>query len=245
MSGDNIQHNIQKARELIAGAANICVLTGAGISQESGIPTFRGEDGLWRQYRAEELATPEAFYKDPKLVWEWYDSRREIISKAKPNPAHYALAELEEKTPAFSLITQNIDGLHRLAGSKNIVEIHGNIWQTRCTLTGVVEENHDVPLKELPPKCAETGELARPNVVWFGEMIPAAVIDQCLNFIESCELMLIIGTSALVQPAASMGVAAKQRGKPVIELNLDPTPNTGFYDITLQGKAGEILPQIV
>ena len=240
-----LAESIEKAKALIAEASNVCVLTGAGISQESGVPTFRGEDGIWKQMRAQDLATAEAFYSNPKLVWEWYESRRELIHNAEPNPGHYALCELEEKKDGFTLITQNIDGFHRKAGSKNVIEIHGNLWQLRCTVTGAVEDNFDVPLKEIPPKFSATGYMARPNVVWFGEMILAQTVSACLDAIESCDVMLIVGTSAMVQPAASMGVAAKQRNKPVIELNLDPTPNTGLYDVTIQGKSGEVLPLIV
>ncbi len=236
---------LDRARELIAGAGAVCVLTGAGVSQESGIPTFRGADGLWRQYRAEELATPQAFHRDPKLVWEWYDWRRQKISEAKPNPGHHALVELERRVERFTLITQNVDGLHKVAGSKNVIELHGNIWQIRCTVTGTIEENREVPLGTIPPRCKATGHLARPNVVWFGEMIPAETIRACVEAVEECDVMLIVGTSGVVEPAASLGFAAKSRNKPVIEINLDPTPNSQFYDVTLRGRSGEILPRLI
>ncbi|MBI4228919.1 MAG: NAD-dependent deacylase [Deltaproteobacteria bacterium] len=223
-------------------ATNITVLTGAGISAESGIPTFRGENGLWRNFRSEDLATPEAFSRDPKLVWEWYEWRRKIIRDAKPNPGHYALAELEHQVQNFTLITQNIDGLHQLAGSRSIIEMHGNLWQVRCTQCGKIEQNHEVPFKELPPVCRHCNSIGRPNIVWFGEIIPMAIIDSALIAIERCDVMLVIGTSGVVEPAASLGLIAKQTGKPVIEINLEHTPNSGLYDLSIIGKSGEILP---
>lgn len=239
---NELEEKIAEARDKIAVSSNIVVLTGAGISAESGVPTFRGQEGLWQNFRPEELATPEAFWKDPKLVWEWYDWRRNAVKAAKPNPGHYSLAELEDETPKFTLITQNIDGLHQMAGSRNIIEMHGNLWQVRCTKCGDIEENHDVPMAELPPKCLKCGEIGRPNVVWFNEIIPMEVIDNSLKAIEECDVMLIIGTSGIVEPAASMGLVAKQTDKTVIEINLELTPSSGLYDLTLLGKSGEILP---
>lgn len=239
---NELEEKIAEARHKIVGASNIAVLTGAGISAESGVPTFRGQEGLWQNFRPEELATPEAFWKDPKLVWEWYEWRRNAVKEAKPNPGHYALAELENETPQFTLITQNIDGLHQMAGNRNIIEMHGNLWQVRCTKCGDLEENHDVPMAELPPRCPKCGEIGRPNVVWFNEIIPMEVIDGSLKAIEECDVMLIIGTSGIVEPAASMGLVAKQAGKCVIEINLEPTPSSPLYDLILQGKSGEILP---
>jgi NAD-dependent deacetylase len=237
-----IENKITEAKEIIEKASGINILTGAGISSESGVPTFRGEEGLWRKFRSEDLATPQAFRRDPKLVWEWYDWRRQIIKEAKPNSGHYALVELENQKSNFTLITQNIDGLHQLAGNRHIVEMHGNLWQIRCTRCGVIEQSHDVPLKEMPPKCKNCGALGRPNVVWFGEIIPMSVIDKALIAIEKCQVMLIVGTSGVVEPASSMGLVAKQTGKTVIEVNLEPTPNSSLYDITIIGKSGEILP---
>lgn len=239
---DEQAEKIAEARDVLSKAANIVVLTGAGISAESGIPTFRGEEGLWQNYRPEELATPDAFWKDPKLVWEWYEWRRNIIKQAKPNPGHYALAELEAETMNFLLITQNVDGLHQMSGSRNILEMHGNLWQVRCTKCGHIEENHDVPMAELPPRCVKCGDIGRPNVVWFNEIIPMEVIDKSLKAIEHCDVMLIVGTSGVVEPAASMGLVAKQTGKCVIEINLEQTPSSGLYDFNLNGKSGEILP---
>lgn len=237
-----MEEKIFEAKGLIDKATYITVLTGAGISAESGIPTFRGENGLWRNFRSEDLATAEAFSKDPKLVWEWYEWRRKIIRDAKPNPGHYALAELENQVENFTLITQNIDGLHQLAGSRSIIEMHGNLWQVRCTGCGKVEQNREVPFKELPPVCRHCNSIGRPNIVWFGEMIPMAIIDSALLAIEKCDVMLVIGTSGVVEPAASLGLIAKQTGKPVVEINLERTPNSGLYDLSIIGKSGEILP---
>jgi len=233
---------IIRAIEILDKASSITVLTGAGISAESGIPTFRGEGGLWRNFRSEDLATPEAFRRNPKLVWEWYEWRRGIVKEAKPNHGHYAIARLENQKPKFTLITQNIDGLHQLAGSRKIIEMHGNLWQIKCIRCGFVEQNHDVPLDELPPRCKSCGAIGRPNIVWFGEMIPMQIIDKALIAIEECDVMLIVGTSGVVEPAASMGLLAKQTGKTVIELNIEPTFNSPFYDLTILGKSGEILP---
>ena len=169
--------NIEQAREWLAQANAVAILTGAGISAESGVPTFRGDGGLWRDYKPEELATPEAFERDPKLVWEWYNWRREIIAKAAPNAAHRALVQLEIKKPRFTLITQNVDGLHDLAGSGKILKLHGDIWRMRCTACGANFPNRRVPLPKIPPHCA-CGGLARPGVVWFGEPLPEGMMKE-------------------------------------------------------------------
>ncbi len=165
-------------RERLAQARAITVLTGAGISADSGVPTFRGTDGLWRNYRAEDLATPEAFERDPRLVWEWYNWRRELIASKRPNPAHEAVVELERRCPQFWLITQNVDGLHRAAGSRKISEIHGNIWMVRCTACRSVEENREVPIALLP-ECRRCGGLLRPHIVWFGESLDSDDLARC------------------------------------------------------------------
>jgi NAD-dependent deacetylase len=222
----------------------IVVLTGAGISAESGVPTFRGEDGLWRRYRAEELATAAAFEANPQLVWEWYDWRRGIISKAEPNAGHLAIAELERIFPHFSLITQNVDGLHRRAGNSKIIEIHGNLWQMRCVRDGRVHEDFRSPLPQIPPLCA-CGSLLRPHVVWFGEPLDQRDLAQAYSLIEACDLLLVVGTSAIVQPVASFPLMAKQAGAMVIEVNKEPTPLSSLADASFQGKAGEILPALL
>jgi NAD-dependent deacetylase len=225
-------------------AKKIVVLTGAGISAESGVPTFRGEDGLWRRYRAEELATPAAFRADPKLVWEWYDWRRGIIGKAAPNPGHEAIAEMERIFPSFSLITQNVDGLHRRAGNTRLIEIHGNLWQMRCVSDGQVQEDYRCPLPEIPPLCA-CGAMLRPHVVWFGESLDQGDLALAYRLLEECDLLLVVGTSAVVQPVASFPLMAKQGGAFVVEVNMDPTPLSSSVDAAFHGKAGEILPTLL
>lgn len=222
----------------------VTVLTGAGVSAESGVPTFRGADGLWKNYRAEELATPQAFEADPTLVWEWYDWRRSVIAGKEPNPAHYAITELEDVFERFLLITQNVDGLHRRAGTRNLVELHGYIFGVRCVADGKIEENLEVPLRTIPPRC-DCGAMLRPNIVWFGEALPERALSAALVASRACDLMLVVGTSAVVQPAASMPLVAKQSGAFVIEINPDPTPITPYVDLALQGKAGELVPEVV
>jgi len=243
MNGDSQADKIELVREKLQQSERVVVLTGAGISAESGVPTFRGEGGLWRNYRATDLATPEAFHRDPSLVWEFYDWRRELLAPLRPNAAHKALVEIEKKLSGFRLITQNIDDLHQLAGSRNILELHGNIWRVRCTKCQRVSENRIVPLTG-PPFCASCGGMLRPNVVWFGEPLDPEVLDQAVTAIEKCQIMLIIGTSAVVQPAASMGLHARKRGAFVVEINLEATPYTGVYDLSILGKSGDILPAV-
>jgi NAD-dependent deacetylase len=231
-------------RKRLTTAQRVVVLTGAGVSAESGVPTFRGEDGLWRQYRAVDLATPEAFARDPGLVWEFYNWRRELLAPLRPNPAHQALVELERRIPQFTLITQNIDGLHQQAGSRHMVELHGNIWWVRCTACQTLSEDRRVPLPALPA-CPACGGLLRPHVVWFGELLEPAVVEEAYAAINQCQLMLVIGTSALVHPAASMGLHARRQGAFVAEINLEPTPNSTLFDLSLLGRAGEIVPQLL
>lgn len=238
------KEKIQCIKERLYQCKAVCILTGAGISAESGVPTFRGKDGLWKNYRAEELATPEAFHRNPKLVWEWYNWRRELIASLNYNAAHKALTIMEERFPSFTLITQNVDGLHRKAGSKNIIEIHGNIWMVKCTGCGRISENLDVPIQILP-YCSLCGSLIRPNVVWFGEALPKDTLEKAVAAAESCEFMWIIGTSGVVQPAASFSYYAKKKEVYVVEVNLETTPLSDIANETLLGKAGEILPLFV
>jgi len=196
--------------EVLQEASRVAILTGSGISAESGIPTFRGEEGLWKKYRPEELATPTAFSQDPKLVWEWYDWRRGIIGQKEPNPGHKVIARWEETFPTVSLITQNIDGLHQKAGSKNIWELHGNIWKLRCTEEETITENYETPLKEIPPLCPNCGALLRPHVVWFGESLSPTILQKSIQLSSECDVMFVIGTSAVVQPAASLPFEASE-----------------------------------
>ncbi|MCA2001312.1 MAG: NAD-dependent deacylase [Chloroflexi bacterium] len=220
-------------------------LTGAGVSQESGLRTFRdARAGLWAQYRPEDLATPQAFARNPKLVWDWYAHRRHAAQGAQPNPAHYALAEMEKKIPEFTLITQNVDGLHHAAGSKRIVELHGNILNVRCSRCGAfaddwAEEGDDVP------HCKKCGGLLRPDVVWFEESLPRPQLEAAVNAARACQVFFSIGTSGVVQPAASLAYAAKAEGAALVEINFEPTLLTPKADFAFHGKAGEILPRLL
>jgi NAD-dependent deacetylase len=230
-------------REMFKKDTSVVVLTGAGVSAESGMPTFRGEDGLWRNYRAEELATPAAFASDPELVWEWYDMRRKIIHDCTPNPAHKTIAQMEQYFDNFQLITQNVDGLHKRAGNSKIIELHGNLWRVRCVEEGKIFNFMEVPLKNIPPSC-DCGSLIRPDVVWFGESLPRDAIDNAFAAAQDCDVMLVVGTSGIVYPAASLPMVAKQSGATVLEINLEPTPFTDLVDHSFLGKAGEILPKL-
>ena len=222
---------------------SVAVLTGAGVSAESGVPTFRGEGGLWREYRAEDLATPRAFRRDPGLVWEWYDWRRSLIGACQPNAAHRVLVEMAALLDDFTLITQNVDGLHRLAGSKKLVELHGNIWGLRCTAgCRPPWEDRTVPLPELPPRCPSCGALARPDVVWFGESLPGDALDAAFAAVRRCQLMLVVGTSALVNPAASLPLMALERGAYVVEVNPHPTPLSAVVNEAIRQPAADALP---
>ena len=241
---DIAENRIAQAREALAAARRVAVLSGAGISAESGVPTFRGPGGLWQNHRPEDLATPEAFARDPELVWRWYNWRRGLIAACRPNPAHHALAALEGRGVELTLITQNVDGLHRLAGSHNLLEIHGSIWRVRCTSCAHAGEDRDPDLPA-PPACPQCGGLLRPDVVWFGESLDPDLLARAWGAAERAEVMLVVGTSAVVQPAASLAEVAGRAGATVIEVNLEPTPNTGRVDISLLGPAGEILPRLV
>ena len=231
-------------RKKLASAQSVVVLTGAGISADSGVPTFRGTDGLWRNFRAEDLATPEAFARDPRLVWEWYNWRRELIATKRPNVAHEAVAELERQHPQFWLITQNVDGLHRAAGSRKLSEIHGNIWMVRCTGCHRIDENREVPINILP-MCADCRGLLRPHIVWFGESLGEEELRRSYAALRSCDLCLIIGTSGVVYPAAAFASLAKEAGAFVVEINLDETPQTDLVDLSLRGRAKEIVPLLI
>jgi NAD-dependent deacetylase len=235
--------SLADAQRLLAGARSIAVLTGAGISAESGVPTFRGPGGLWREYRPEDLATPEAFAADPALVWEWYAWRRGLVAAARPNPGHEALAELERRAAEFTLVTQNVDGLHALAGSRAVVEIHGSLWRSRCLGCGRILEERAAP-DRIPPLC-HCGGLLRPDVVWFGESLPHDLLARAIAAVEACDLMLVVGTSGVVQPAASFADAVLSRGAPVVEINLDPTPLSDRATIALRGRSGELLPELI
>ncbi|MDZ7360076.1 MAG: NAD-dependent deacylase [candidate division KSB1 bacterium] len=224
--------------------AKIAVLTGAGISAESGLSTFRGPNGLWKNYRPENLATPEAFQRNPKLVWEWYNHRREAVRQHAPNPGHFALAQMEALFKDFALITQNVDGYHRRAGSRAVYELHGNIMKSRCRECHHECEAGKENWREGLAYCA-CGGLYRPGVVWFGEMLPQHALEQAFVAAENCEVFFSIGTSAVVYPAAALPQVAAERGKYVVEINPEETALTPLANEFLQGKAGEILPALV
>lgn len=229
--------------ERLRRAKRVVVITGAGISAESGIPTFRGPNGLWRRYRAEDLATPHAFQRDPRLVWEWYDWRRQLISEKEPNAGHLAIAAMEDFFEELLLITQNVDGIHRKAGSTKLIEIHGNIWRVRCVAEGGIYSNDEVPLREIPPRC-DCGALIRPDVVWFGESLSEKDLADSYAALNECDCLLVVGTSAVVQPVASFPIVARNGGAFVVEINVEPTPISGWVDESIPGKSGEVLPRL-
>ncbi|MBI3622219.1 MAG: NAD-dependent deacylase [Nitrospirae bacterium] len=241
---------MREARRRIAAARAIAVLTGAGMSADSGVPTFRGATGLWRTHRAEELATPEAFSRDPRLVWEWYDWRRGLIAAARPNAGHDALAVLErfveQRGGRFTLITQNVDGLHTEAGSRRPLELHGNIWMMRCTACHAVSTDRRVPLPLAPelPACARCGGLLRPHIVWFGESLDPTIIQSAVDAATACDLLLVIGTSGVVQPAASLASMAREAGAWVVEVNPERSAGPAVH-CWLAGRAADIVPRLL
>lgn len=224
-------------------ARHVCVLTGAGVSAESGVPTFReAQDGLWAQYRAEELATPDAFLADPALIWRWYRWRRQIVTEAQPNPGHIALARLAKFVPRLTLVTQNVDNLHQRAGSRDVIEFHGNIFEDRCyadRTLHVGDESLDVPV------CPDCGGHLRPGVVWFGEAIPEHALEQSCAAAADCDVFLSVGTSSLVYPAAGLVDLARQNGAVVAEINPNPTMHAAHFDFALAGNSGAVLPKLV
>jgi NAD-dependent deacetylase len=231
-------------QKLVAAKA-LTVLTGAGVSAESGVPTFRdAQTGLWAKYSPEELATPQAFQRNPRLVWEWYEWRRQLVASAQPNPAHRALVEMEQLFPQFHLITQNVDGLHQRAGSLHVIELHGNITRTKCFREGTIisswKDNGDVP-----PKCPGCGGWLRPDVVWFEEAMPEMELELALAASSKCDVFLTIGTSSVVYPAASLPFEALRGGATVVEINPQRTPFTDKAHFALAGDAGVVLPELL
>ncbi len=232
----------EEAVSRLASARSLAVITGAGISAESGIPTFRGKDGLWRNYKAEELATPEAFERSPSVVWEWYDMRRGVCASAKPNPAHFAVADMERTIEDFLLITQNVDGLHCRAGSKKLLEIHGNIWKARCMKCRSVFEVNETPLKENPVRC-KCGSIARPYIVWFGERYEEGILERASEFLSRTDFLIVIGTSGMVTTPVWLVQIADKAGAYIVDINIEPSLVTGIADHFLEGKAGLVLPE--
>jgi NAD-dependent deacetylase len=231
-------------------ARRVVVVSGAGISAESGVPTFRGPGGLWRQYRPEQLATPEAFARDPALVWEWYQWRRGLVATCQPNAAHEAVARMDRHYPEFLLVTQNVDGLHERAGCRRLVEIHGSLFRLRCTR----QRQHVVPYPPAEPgpqpdaaalpRCPACAALARPDVVWFGEALDAQLLEQAVEALERCDVALVIGTSGTVQPVASLPLLARRAGARVAVVNLEPSPIAEIADDTVLGPAAVRMAQL-
>jgi len=231
--------------QALRSARHIAVLTGAGVSAESGVPTFRdAQTGLWAKYDLEELATPQAFQRSPRLVWEWYAWRRELVAAARPNPGHYALVEMENRAPNFTLITQNVDQLHQQAGSRRVIELHGSLWRTKCSREGRVVESWP-ETGDVPPRCPHCSDLLRPDVVWFGEALPERELMEAFAAAQQCDVFIAAGTSAIVQPAASLPLLAARSGAVLVEVNPQETPLTGEADYFLQGPSGSVLPALV
>jgi NAD-dependent deacetylase len=237
---------LDRAATLLRRADRIAVLTGAGVSAESGVATFRGPGGLWEGHRVEDVATPSAFARDPVLVWRFYNQRRARMRDVQPNPGHRALAALEQRwgSERFTLVTQNIDGLHQAAGSRNVLELHGRLSRVRCT---ACEYREDRPGEDLPelPRCPKCDELIRPDVVWFEEMLPQHVWHAAREQTETCECFLVVGTSAVVFPAAGLIGTARSAGASVLEFNLEPTAASGSADVCLHGPSGKLLPELL
>lgn len=231
--------------ELLPGARHVVVFTGAGVSAESGVPTFRDAlTGLWAQFRPEDIATPEAFQAEPQRVWDWYAWRRQLIQRVDPNPAHRAIAELQELVPRLTLITQNVDGLHQRAGSRDVLELHGSIHRVKCFDHHHPATDWDDRI-ERPPRCLLCGSLLRPDVVWFNEELPTRPWTEALDAAARGDVFFAVGTSMLVQPASGLPLAALQAGAQVVQINPQPTDLSDFAQFDLRGKAGEILPGLI
>lgn len=228
----------------LAAAKSVAVLTGAGVSAESGVPTYRdSQTGLWAKYRPQELDTPDAFRRNPRLVWEWYLWRRQQVTEAKPNAAHVTLAAMQNRFPSFYLITQNIDGLHQRAGSRDVIELHGSLMRVKCFDEGTVVANWK-ETGEGPPRCPHCGGRLRPDIVWYEEMLPEAELELATHAARTCDVFFSIGTSSVVYPAAALPLEAAQHGATVVEINPLPTPLTKEADFVLNGPAGTVLPEL-
>jgi NAD-dependent deacetylase len=236
---------LEQLADRIRHAREGVVLTGAGISAESGVPTFRGKEGLWGKFKPEELATMEAFMANPKIVWEWYNWRRELMGKVTPNPGHAALVELGNWFDRYTVVTQNVDGLHRAAGSERVLELHGNIHRNKCSQCDtIVPESMEIDPAHIPA-CAKCGGKIRPDVVWFGEMLPEETIEEAFAASERADIFFSVGTSALVHPAASLPIMAKRRGAVLVEINPEETSLTDIADYSFRAKSGELLPELI
>jgi NAD-dependent deacetylase len=229
--------------QILRDARHVCILTGAGVSAESGVPTFRdAQDGLWAQYAPQDLATPDAFLINPALIWRWYRWRRELVNSAMPNSGHYAIASLSELVPQLTLVTQNVDNLHQRAGSRNVIEFHGNLFNDRCFADGslhIADESLEIPV------CPDCGGNLRPGVVWFGEAIPESALHESCSAATDCDVFLSIGTSSQVYPAAGLANLAKDNGATVVEINPEPTMLAADFDFAIAGKSGVVLPELL
>ncbi|MBM4169391.1 MAG: NAD-dependent deacylase [Ignavibacteria bacterium] len=234
-----------KGISVLESAASVCVLTGAGISAESGVPTFRGKEGLWSKFKPEELANFRAFINNPDLVWEWYTYRKNVMKDVKPNPAHLALAEMERIVEDFTLVTQNVDNLHQRGGSRNVYELHGNIERSYCIDCRRPEQNVMLDEQGKAPRCKSCGGLIRPDVVWFGELLPYETFQMGAAAAARCDLFLLIGTSGIVYPAASLPLVARDHGAYVLEVNQEYTDLSSRVSETIVGKAGVIVPEML
>lgn len=244
---DELDRELARAADALRSAARVCVLTGAGISAESGVPTFRASDGLWEGHRIEDVASPFGFERDPRLVWDFYNARRANVRTVRPNAGHHALTRLEARWgDRFAVVTQNVDGLHRVAGTKNLFEIHGSLYRTRCTGCGEVTDRGLDPLPDLPH--CHCGAMLRPDIVWFYENLPVDVWEAAQVAASGCDVLLVVGTSAVVHPAASLIPIAKRTNLPgatVVEVNMTQTEASHLADIGLYGPSGQILPKLV
>jgi NAD-dependent deacetylase len=249
MPDPRLSEKLSRLRAAIARSKRLCVLTGAGASAESGVPVYRGNEGLYSAWSAADMATPEGFARNPEKVWAWYHDRRRQLAALKPNPGHLALAALQRDRLArlgpdsFRLVTQNVDGLHQAAGSTDVSEVHGSLWKIRCTACGAVT---DAPgLLDAVPHCPACRAICRPHIVWFGEMLPPEVWSAAVEAASACDLFLAVGTSAVVQPVASLVHLAADSGALVAEINLEETPNSRWLDLSLLGKSGDLLPALL
>lgn len=242
---DDLDSELKRAADALRVASRVCVLTGAGVSAESGVPTFRASDGLWEGHRIEDVASPMGFERDPRLVWNFYNARRANVRTVQPNPGHAALVRIEARyRNRFTLVTQNVDGLHRVAGSKNVYEIHGSLYRTRCTGCGEVTDRGLDALPELPH--CHCGAMLRPDIVWFYENLPVDVWEAAQIAASECNVMLVVGTSAVVHPAASLiPIAQRTNGATVVEVNMTRTEASHYADIGLYGPSGQVLPKLV
>ncbi len=235
---------VSEAAALLRGARRVVAFTGAGVSAESGVATFRGAGGLWEGVPVEEVASPEGFRADPVKVWRFYEERRRKVALVRPNPAHLTLARWQDRFETYTLATQNVDGLHQAAGARAVLELHGSLWRVRCTACGRERAELVVPLPELPPRCAACGAMERPAVVWFGEYLPLPVLEAAQAAAETCDVLVVVGTSAVVYPAAGLVAVAAEAGARVIEVNPEASALAHLADVTLRAPAGEALPLV-